>query len=165
MFKIKGEEMKNITLTICFLLICNNVYAKTFSVESSNKGKEGKILVHNGKTSQGKWTNPKNIETLQGEKGDIGKTGNKGKNGERGIQGEKGLQGKGLKDRYEIQGEIRISDTQRTSTAIYGIHDFNNDIQTVGIKFTWKLGKSYEEKLLDELEQRIKELENNGSDN
>jgi hypothetical protein len=90
-----------------------------------------------------------------GSKGDKGDEGKEGKKGEQGIQGERG---KGLEDRYEVIGEIRILDTRKTTTSIYAGRDINNDVNIVGVKFTYKLGRSYYEKKLDALEARVNNL-------
>lgn len=65
-----------------------------------------------------------------------------------------------LTDRYEAQIEIRMLDTKKTTWSSYYIYDAYNDIGTVGLKYTIKLGKSYIDKKIEELEKRIEELEN-----
>jgi hypothetical protein len=88
---------------------------------------------------------------------------NDGKDGEKGQQGAQGLQGKGLEDRVEGIVEVRVLDTRNTTWAVYGGHDFNNDVNIVGAKFTYKLGKSYEEKRLELLEAKINNITNQPS--
>lgn len=95
------------------------------------------------------------IDGKNGEKGDTGSKGDEGKKGDKGQQGIQGPQGKGLEDRVELIGEIRILDTRKTTWAVYAGRDFNNNANIVGAKVTYKLGKSYEEKRLDELEAKL----------
>lgn len=91
----------------------------------------------------------------KGDKGDTGKTGKNGNKGDRGLQGE---QGRGLEDRYELIGEVRFLDTRKTTWSIYAGHDFNNDVNIFGAKCIIKLGRSYEERRLDKLEEKIRTL-------
>lgn len=92
---------------------------------------------------------------VNGQKGD---TGLKGDTGDQGVQGEKGEQGKGLKDRHEAILEARVIDTKRTSVFVYGGHDFNNSNNIFGVKFTVKIGKSYTDKKIEELEKKLNSL-------
>lgn len=62
-----------------------------------------------------------------------------------------------LHDRVELQFEMWLLDTKNTRTSFYVGQDFGNDVGFVGIKFAWKLGKSY----VDKLEERIRALEEN----
>lgn len=113
----------------------------------------------------------------QGDKGDIGqngeqgiagsdgKNGEKGKTGDKGQQGIQGPQGKGLEDRVELIGEIRILDTRKTTWSVYAGRDFNNNANIVGAKVVYKLGKSYEESRLDNLEKKLNLLETQPEEN
>jgi len=92
----------------------------------------------------------------QGEKGNTGDKGNEGKKGEQGIQG---LPGKGLKDRIELIGEIRILDTKKTTWSVYAGQDVNNRASIVGAKVVFKLGSSYEQRELEKLNARLEKLE------
>ena len=140
-------------LLILFILFPLLAYAG--QVTDNNNGNIGDILISTGKNqgqnSEGTWTNS---DFLKGEKGDIGEQGLSGQNGKEGRNGEQGLRGytgKGLKNKEEAQLEVRIADTKHTTFAVYGIYDFSNQISTVGAKCTIKLGKSYEEKLIEQL--------------
>ena len=108
-------------------------------------------------TGKDGYTPIKDVDYFDGKDG-LNGVGLDGKNGKDGIgkQGLRGYTGKGLKNRQEAQLEIRIVDTKNTSLAIYGIYDFNNQISTVGAKCTIKIGKSYLEKKIEELERKIK---------
>lgn len=100
-------------------------------------------------------------DTGVGEPGKDGKDGANGKDGKN-IKGDKGKQGeigKGLKDRQELQLEIRLRDTRKTGIFFYFIHDFNNDNNTAGIKFLWKLGTSYEEREIAKTNARLANIE------
>jgi len=94
----------------------------------------------------------------EGKDGDVGKEGKKGTKGDKGKQGIQGEQGKGLEDRYELIGEVRLFDTKRTTWSVYAGHDFNNDVNIIGAKCVVKIGRSYEERRLDELEKKIDAL-------
>jgi len=96
---------------------------------------------------------------LTGATGEKGNTGDTGSKGDEGKEGKKGEQGKGLEDRYEVIGEIRVLDTRKTTTSIYAGRDINNDVNIVGIKFTYKLGQSYYEKKINELESKINNMD------
>lgn len=93
-----------------------------------------------------------------GAKGDTGATGAKGDNGKQGVKGDTG---KGLEDRVEGIVEVRVLDTRKTTWAIYAGKDFNNDVNIIGAKVTVKLGRSYYEKKIDELEARLNKQEEN----
>ena len=137
---------------------------------------------NNGANSVGTWVNASDVPELKGAKGDTGATGatgstgstgqngsngengtdgQNGESGENGQQGEKGTQGnqgergKGLENRTELIGEVRIFDTRKWEGNLYAGHDFNNNVNIIGAKLTYKLGKSYEERRLDELEARL----------
>ena len=91
-----------------------------------------------------------------GEKGNAGDKGDEGKKGEQGLQGERG---KGLEDRIELIGEVRLLDTKRTTWSVYAGRDVNNKVGIYGAKVTVKLGRSYEERRLDNLEARLNMLQ------
>lgn len=93
-------------------------------------------------------TGQNGIDGINGADGKDGKTGAKGDTGK---QGERGLQGRGLENRYEVIGEIRLTDTRKTSISIYGGYDVHNEVGITGVKFTWKMGKSYEERKIEDL--------------
>jgi len=98
----------------------------------------------------------------KGETGDAGVKGDKGDEGKEGKKGEQGIQGpqgKGLEDRYEVIGEVRVLDTKKTTTSIYAGRDINNDNNIFGVKFTYKLGRSYYERKIDEIEARLNKTE------
>ena len=90
-----------------------------------------------------------------GKNGEQGKTGNDGKEGKQGIQGERG---KGLEDRYEVIGEVRLLDTKRTTWSVYAGRDFNNNVNIIGAKVTVKIGRSYYEKKIDALEAKVNSM-------
>ena len=95
------------------------------------------------------------LQGLTGSQGETGKEGTEGKQGQRGEKGEKGDIGKGLENRVELIGEVRVFDTRKWAGFVYGGADINNNTGIVGLKVQYKLGKSYEEKRLDELERKI----------
>ena len=90
-----------------------------------------------------------------GKNGELGKTGNDGKEGKQGLQGERG---KGLEDRYEVIGEVRLLDTKKTTWSVYAGRDFNNNVNIIGAKVTVKIGRSYYEKKIDALEAKVNSM-------
>jgi hypothetical protein len=98
----------------------------------------------------------------QGKRGKAGKTGDKGDVGSKGDTGDKGRQGdigKGLKNRTELIGEVRVFDTRKWAGFVYGGHDFNNSVNVVGAKVQYKIGSSYEERQLLEIQERLNKIE------
>lgn len=84
---------------------------------------------------------------------------NSGGNSNKGGQGEKATTSEGIKDAREIQFEGVLKATKKTETSIYAIQDFNNNRNTIGLKFKYYFGKSYAEQVEDKLNKRIDELE------
>jgi hypothetical protein len=135
--------------------------------EKGDRGEQG-IQGEKGETGQDGKNGVDGQDGINGENGVDGKDGEKGDKGDKGNKGDRGYKGetgKGLEDRYELMIEARILDTKRTTWSIYGGHDFNNDINIVGAKCTIKFGKSYEEKRLDELEEKLKVMTENNNEN
>ena len=95
-----------------------------------------------------------------GKKGDKGDTGKDGKKGDKGEQGIKGEDGKGLKNSTELQYEGVIKSWKRAEVSVYYIHDFNNDRDTVGAKVKHYWGKSWAEKEIEKVNDRLNALEN-----
>ena len=151
---------KVIILVIGFVLLASLSFAG--QVTDNNNGQVGDILIstgqNQGQNSVGTWTDSSTFKGEIGATGEqglpgIGIDGKDGLNGKDGLgkQGLRGYTGKGLKNKEEAQLEVRIADTKHTTFAVYGIYDFSNQISTVGAKCTIKLGKSYEEKLIEQL--------------
>ena len=63
-----------------------------------------------------------------------------------------------IKDKHEVEFVGRLYDTRKTCTELYGNYDFNNEVYGAGVRFTFKFGKSYEEKLIEELREEIRSL-------
>jgi hypothetical protein len=63
------------------------------------------------------------------------------------------------KTQYQVEGAIRILDTRKTSVELFDSYDVRRKHNNrVGLKLTFKLGKSYEEKRIIELENLLSEL-------
>jgi len=105
------------------------------------------------------------LQGLSGQQGEVGKEGAEGKQGQRGEKGDKGDTGKGLENRVELIGEVRVFDTRKWAGYVYGGVDINNNTGITGIKVQYKMGKSYEEKRLDELERKINLISETPSNN
>jgi len=116
------------------------------------KGDQGEVGLQGEQGNEGS----KGDNGQDGKNGDKGDKGDEGKKGDQGIQGP---QGKGLEDRYELIGEVRVLDTKKTTWSIYAGRDVNNNNNIFGAKVTYKLGRSYEERRLDELEARLNKQE------
>lgn len=93
-----------------------------------------------------------------GEDGQDGQDGVDGKNGVKGDKGSKGDTGKGLKDRHEVQFEGVIYEDAKSAISTYYIRDFNNENNTVGVKYKYYFGKSHSEKVREDLQRQIDEL-------
>jgi len=63
-----------------------------------------------------------------------------------------------LKDKHEVELIGRLYDTRKTCIELYSNYDFNNEVYGVGARFVWKFGKSYEEKLIEELRKEIRSM-------
>lgn len=174
--------MNKLVLVISiFVLNVSLVYAG--GVTDDNNGNLGDIFVstgeNNGANSVGTWTDPSFLKGEKGDKGDTGATGatgsqgdkgdtgnngingvngENGEKGETGAKGDVGATGKGLKDAYEVQFEGVIKEGSRNAFSVYGIHDFNNNIDTVGLKWKHYFGKSYSEQVREDLQKQIDEL-------
>jgi len=59
-----------------------------------------------------------------------------------------------------IGGRIRVYDSRKWQVNIFADYSINREqVDRAGIRFTFKFGESYEERRLNELEQRLKQLE------
>lgn len=123
---------------------------------TGESGKDGYSPVKNADYFDGQdgYTPIKGIDYNDGTDGVDGLNGSDGQDG-KSITGPQGPQGKGLEDRTEIIGEVRVLDTKRTTWSVYAGRDINNGVGIYGAKVTIKLGRSYEERRLDELEARL----------
>ena len=177
--------MKKTYILALILALALPVYASDVrgTVRDNNNGEEGFILMHSGEVQgqyndAGTWTD---AEFLRGEdgadgqdgingadgtdgqagtngiNGEVGNNGIDGVNGTNGIDGANGQDGKGLKNQYKAGVDFRVLDTRKTAWNIYYNSDFNNQIDEVGVKITIKLGKSYEERKIEELEKKLAE--------
>jgi len=160
--------MKRLIITLLILNLSYVCYAKPSSsnVKDSNSGNTGDILINDGSDGHtGEWKDSSSFKGDKGDKGDTGENGTDGvngadgKKGDKGSKGDKGEQGRGIEDAREVQFEGVLKATRKTETSIYAIQDFNNDRNTIGIKFKFYFGKSYAEQVEDKLNKRIDELE------
>ena len=132
--------------------------------ERGEQGQQGEQGQHGEQGTKGD-TGEQGVSGKEGKQGEVGATGEKGNTGDKGEEGKKGEQGiqgergKGLEDRVELIGEVRILDTKRTTWSVYAGRDVNNKVGILGAKVTVKLGRSYEERRLDELEARLNLLQ------
>lgn len=95
------------------------------------------------------------VNGQDGAKGDTGAEGKQGVQGNKGEQGVKGDTGKGLENRVELIGDIRVFDTRKWSGDVYGGYDINNKVSIVGAKITYKIGTSYEEREIQKIKQQL----------
>jgi len=121
--------------------------------EKGNKGDTGEAGTDGQDGQDGK----------QGEKGDEGKEGDKGeegKEGKEGKKGEQGIQGRGLENPLELQYEGVIKSWKRVDLSVYYIHDFKNELDTLGVKVKHYWGKSWSEREIEKVNARLDVLEN-----
>lgn len=64
-----------------------------------------------------------------------------------------------IKNQHKVEFIARISDARKITTELYGNYDFNNEVYGVGIRFIFKVGRSYTEKLIEELRKKIYETQ------
>lgn len=66
---------------------------------------------------------------------------------------------------YILEGEIRVYDTKRWQTKVYAEYSFNRQtVSEVGVKVQFKLGSSYEERLIEELNEKLEQLKGKQND-
>ena len=64
---------------------------------------------------------------------------------------------------YNVEGVLRVLDTKKTTIEIYNTYDIRHSREVaVGVRFTYKFGKSYTDRKLEELENKINELQKKG---
>lgn len=147
-------------------------------------GKDGKDGVDGKDGKRGK-KGDTGEQGEKGEKGDTGETGKEGADGkdgvngvdgEEGAKGDKGDKGDRGKDvdpetvnnlqeqinqlqepKYYLVPQVRVYDSKRLEVKPYAKFDVQNnfDFREAGLKVTVKIGKSYEEKLIQELAEKI----------
>lgn len=61
-----------------------------------------------------------------------------------------------MTDQYKAGVEVRVADTKNMSWHIYYNRGINTNHNEVGVKVVLKLGKSYLEKRIEELQKQIK---------
>jgi hypothetical protein len=141
--------------------------------EQGNQGEAGQdgINGENGK------------DGINGENGQDGAEGKEGQQGEQGLQGIAGLDGKdvdpstvnninnkidNLDNRINalestqniVGGELRIIDTKKWTVTLFADYNTGRElVDRTGIRFTFKMGKSYYDNQLEKLEKRLNELE------
>lgn len=60
---------------------------------------------------------------------------------------------------YEITGEARVVDSRKVSIAVYSTYSTTrNTVTNAGVRVTFKLGRSYEENRINQLEAKINKL-------
>lgn len=62
--------------------------------------------------------------------------------------------------KYLIEANIRVADTKKTTVEIFNSYDVRHNANfATGVRFTWKMGKSYEEKLIEDQNARLARIE------
>jgi len=65
------------------------------------------------------------------------------------------------KTQHVIVGEVRIYDSKKWKVKPFARYNFTrNKVDTIGVKLTYKLGRSYEEKLIETQNARLEAIEN-----
>jgi hypothetical protein len=173
--------MKVINLTIIFLLclLWVNVVcfadSKIGNVKDNNNGNKGYILINSGQREGnndiGHWTDIKTIPELKGERGGIGATGQAGIDGkdvdpkevkklDNSIDGVNNRVSKLERIQFVLETSFRILDTKRIILRPFFRQNFTrNKIDVAGLKIDIKLCRSYEEKLIEKINNRLDLLE------
>jgi hypothetical protein len=61
---------------------------------------------------------------------------------------------------YNVEGVIRVLDTKKTTTEIYSTYDVRHSREVaIGVRFTYKLGESYQDKINKQSDLRLQNLE------
>lgn len=60
-----------------------------------------------------------------------------------------------IKNQHTVEFIARITDTRKTTTELYSSYDFNNKVYGVGVRFIFKISRSWEEKLIEELRREL----------
>lgn len=145
-----------------------------------NKGTAGQILISDGVQidsghTNGSWVSPNALPSLKGAKGDTGSQGNSGATGSKGDEGIAGKDGQDGKDadnarlddvehrmnRTKIlaEGVVRVYDAKKFQVNLFANYDFiGRKSHEMGARIEYKLGKSYEERRIDQLERIIHQL-------
>lgn len=103
----------------------------------------------------------------KGDKGDKGAKGDKGDKGFKGDTGASGINGKDGKDASRrtgigVEGVIRVKDSKHTVVELFDAYDLRaRHNHFAGVRLTWKLGKSWEQKRREELERQLSETNRN----
>jgi len=158
------------------------------SVKDSNNGYKGYILIHSGEiignyNDVGIWTDPNDLGFISNSSleteinnrinadtellGNINEVKNKNveQDGEinniKLVNNEQDRKIKELSEtKYNLELVIRLLETRKTILEIYNTYDVrhNNNV-AIGLRFTYKLGKSYQDKVIEELDKKLKKLE------
>lgn len=162
---------------ICFYFSIISAFAG--GVTDDNNGTKGDILVsagsNSGKGSIGHWTDPTAVPELKGAKGDKGDVGTNGKDVDpttlNNLLNSNTVQSQQLSDldnkvdalertQYVIEPEVRIYDSKRLTVSPFIRYNIaRQKVDVVGIRFTIKFGKSYEEAKLEKLEDQNRNLQ------
>lgn len=86
-----------------------------------------------------------------GKKGDKGDKGNEGKQGQQGVKGDAG---EGLDDRINLMIGVE-HEGEKWIKGVHAGYDVNNEVGILEVRFTRKIGRSYTEERMDELQSQI----------
>lgn len=147
--------------------------------EKGERGNRGYI----GKTGKDGKDGIDGVDGKDGVKGDRGKRGKIGKKGKDGVDGEKGNKGdkgdrgkdvdkKTVNDlnnrlnkleepQFYFVPQVRLIDTKKWEVKPYSKFDVQDSFKfkEAGLKVTFKFGKSHEEKLIEELTEKVSKIE------
>ncbi len=143
----------------------NNV---TDTLVAGQSPSTGDILWYSGVSgnTSGTWSQPSSIPGLaglDGKDGTNGTNGTNGKDGAKGATGARGADGKNLEapaidPRLDV--DVREYDAKHWSLSSFASFGMQSSTSRyiVGQKLTLKLGKSYEQKQMEAMEQRMQKL-------
>ncbi len=120
-----------------------------------NDGNGNDDCVHSGNCSD---TGPQGPKGDKGDKGDKGNTGPQGPKGDKGSQGTDGQDGRDLnaETAVGVEAVLRLYDGKHTTLELFDAYDIRaRRNHFAGLRFTFKLGKSYEQKERERLEKLL----------
>ncbi len=159
--------MKSITIGLLALSLTGAAYASdVITTTNASEAQYGDILWYSDPTPghpTATYALPSSVPGLTGAQGATGAAGQDGTNGTNGKDGKNGLNGVNGKDAVvpavdpRMDVEVREFDSKHWSMASYASFGFQTGTSRyiVGQKLTLKLGKSYEQKMIEKLQKQL----------
>jgi hypothetical protein len=151
--------MKNILLLAILALFLPAVAFASVEVVVPNKGVAGQILVSDGVLrdaghTKGSWVD---ASTLKGGDGKDGLNGRDGKDADNGKIDD--VEHRLNRTKIIAEGVLRLYDTKKFQINAFANYDVRGRKgHEIGMRLEYKVGKSYEERRIERLEQIIEQL-------